>query len=321
MSDYAFSVFTLDDLNNLNGLDDPGTYTYGAQLPLITRSCFKSIKGGTGAVWPRHLEAALMQALFDYALTAGARPLGRKKHVNRNRYISDFILKTTRQYRTPTQVASRLQHMQTSTTDNRVKNLITNCDVPDAAPEPSALRPLETDMNTPDDSDDSAPSSPVQSLAPISSPAAPINNIPHIAAHPSPLSFPAPEFIPQLRSYPPPSPPPPPPTRRPRTPPGPRPKFYRPRFSPPFSPPAHAPPPHAPLPAPSRAARAFLAPASTAFPAAPDPGSEYPAAHTDTDPGFQESALRTTQNDPAPALPRRATLKRRNLAALLCDPC
>ncbi|KAJ6513019.1 hypothetical protein C8R45DRAFT_332238 [Mycena sanguinolenta] len=85
---------------------------------ITNRKTFRNTRGGSNPVWPMELECALVQGLSRHVSLRGEQ--GR----NRSRFISDFILETTNQIRTPKQVSSRLQHLRNSTKTVWVRRLI-----------------------------------------------------------------------------------------------------------------------------------------------------------------------------------------------------
>ncbi|KAJ7125007.1 hypothetical protein C8R44DRAFT_128841 [Mycena epipterygia] len=102
-----------------------------------TMQCAKNIKGRYETVWPSNLflrEAALFQGLCTYAVNRKQElDRGVKKCSKRNIIISEFIQRTTNQYRSPSQVGSRLQQLSLSTREPYVRQLISKGWVPDTA--------------------------------------------------------------------------------------------------------------------------------------------------------------------------------------------
>ncbi|KAJ7194696.1 hypothetical protein GGX14DRAFT_208400, partial [Mycena pura] len=118
------SVSTIQDLGR--NFTDEEKEQFEKQLQLTRRSSFKNLRGRAEAVWPPHVEAALLQGLSAYAFIHGERERSRglKKVLNRNKFISRFILDATNQVRTSKQVSSRLQQLRETTQDERVRGLI-----------------------------------------------------------------------------------------------------------------------------------------------------------------------------------------------------
>lgn len=80
------------------------------------------------AVWPDHLEEALLEALERYRPTSSKDPRRLRRFPRRNAFISEFIKRKTNVGRTPKQVGSRLQQLRETCTDQRVIRLIVSRD-------------------------------------------------------------------------------------------------------------------------------------------------------------------------------------------------
>ncbi|KAL0579308.1 hypothetical protein V5O48_002706 [Marasmius crinis-equi] len=95
-----------------------------AQIVATGRRSWKTLKGKGEAVWPPHLEAALIEALEKYKPdeSRSTKTLGRFSM--RNRFISDYIFETTGKRRTPKQVGSRLQQLRDTCKSERILQLI-----------------------------------------------------------------------------------------------------------------------------------------------------------------------------------------------------
>ncbi|KAJ7843560.1 hypothetical protein B0H14DRAFT_2585699 [Mycena olivaceomarginata] len=101
---------------------------FGNLLSLTNRQSFKNNHDGSKPVWPEAIEAALVEGLTIYYTLHGKKDFSRKlkKIPYRNRFITEHILTTTNEPRTPRQVASRLQQLRQSTQNDTVRHLI-NC--------------------------------------------------------------------------------------------------------------------------------------------------------------------------------------------------
>ncbi|KAI6101446.1 hypothetical protein EDD16DRAFT_395835 [Pisolithus croceorrhizus] len=79
---------------------------------LQTRKSWKTLKGQAEAVWPPYLEATMLKALQEYVPedSRETRILGR--FPMRNRFISDYIYRSTGKVRSAKQVGSRLQQLR-----------------------------------------------------------------------------------------------------------------------------------------------------------------------------------------------------------------
>ncbi|KIK55434.1 hypothetical protein GYMLUDRAFT_76516 [Collybiopsis luxurians FD-317 M1] len=75
------------------------------------RKSWKTLKGGK-VVWPLHLEAALLEGLALYKPDSSREALLLGRFPMRNRFISEYIFKTTGELRTAKQVGSRLQQLR-----------------------------------------------------------------------------------------------------------------------------------------------------------------------------------------------------------------
>lgn len=122
----------MSDIKNSLHVLSPGDKSYPHCHSVITgRKSWKTLKGKTEAVWPPYLEVALFEGPSSHSLiistfishfpTQGlsryqpsnpraTKSLGR--FPNRNRFISEYILKKTGKHRTPKQVGSRLQQLR-----------------------------------------------------------------------------------------------------------------------------------------------------------------------------------------------------------------
>ncbi|KAL4079034.1 hypothetical protein J3A83DRAFT_4086284 [Scleroderma citrinum] len=94
---------------------------------LNTRKSWKTLKGQAEAVWPPYLEATMLKALQEYVPedSRETRILGR--FPMRNRFISDYIYRTTGKYRSPKQVGSRLQQLRDTVEGREMIDSLTRC--------------------------------------------------------------------------------------------------------------------------------------------------------------------------------------------------
>ncbi|KAJ7126799.1 hypothetical protein C8R44DRAFT_911989 [Mycena epipterygia] len=129
----------------VSNIEDLGR-SFTEELRLTRRTCFKNIQGTSEPVWSPKLEAALLQGLYAYHTRYGEKEIARslKKNLHRNSFISDFLLNTTNMFRTPKQVASRLQQLRVTTKDKHLQSILSR-----PAPEPvvkplASTRPLIT---------------------------------------------------------------------------------------------------------------------------------------------------------------------------------
>ncbi|KAK7032271.1 hypothetical protein VNI00_013230 [Paramarasmius palmivorus] len=113
---------TVDDLSYTPSAEEKDRDA--AQIIATGRRSWKTLKGKGEAVWPPHLEAALIEALEKYKPdeTRSTKTLGRFSM--RNRFISDYIFETTGKRRTPKQVGSRLQQLRDTCKSERILQLI-----------------------------------------------------------------------------------------------------------------------------------------------------------------------------------------------------
>ncbi|ESK93964.1 hypothetical protein Moror_12921 [Moniliophthora roreri MCA 2997] len=113
---------TVDDLSYTPSAEEKDRDA--AQIIATGRRSWKTLKGKGEAVWPPHLEAALIEALEKYKPdeTRSTKTLGRFSM--RNRFISDYIFETTGKRRTPKQVGSRLQQLRDTCKSDRILQLI-----------------------------------------------------------------------------------------------------------------------------------------------------------------------------------------------------
>ncbi|KAK1222869.1 hypothetical protein PQX77_014291 [Marasmius sp. AFHP31] len=113
---------TVDDLSYTPSAEEK--HRDAAQIVATGRRSWKTLKGKGEAVWPPHLEAALIEALEKYKPdeSRSTKTLGRFSM--RNRFISDYIFETTGKRRTPKQVGSRLQQLRDTCKSERILRLI-----------------------------------------------------------------------------------------------------------------------------------------------------------------------------------------------------
>jgi len=120
------------DIKNSLHVLSPGDKSYPHCHSVITgRKSWKTLKGKTEAVWPPYLEVALFEGAPASSLVisipiSSFPPKGLSRYQpsnpratkslgrfpNRNRFISEYILKKTGKHRTPKQVGSRLQQLR-----------------------------------------------------------------------------------------------------------------------------------------------------------------------------------------------------------------
>ena len=123
---------SMSGLKNSLHVLSPGDKSYPHCHSVITgRKSWKTLKGKTEAVWPPYLEVALFEGTSQLPLVISTRissvpPTGLSRYQpsnpratkslgrfpNRNRFISEYILKKTGKHRTPKQVGSRLQQLR-----------------------------------------------------------------------------------------------------------------------------------------------------------------------------------------------------------------
>ncbi|KIK93885.1 hypothetical protein PAXRUDRAFT_785709 [Paxillus rubicundulus Ve08.2h10] len=97
------------------------------QTIIRTRKSWKTLKGQAEAVWPPYLEATMLKALQDYEPddSRETRILGR--YPMRNRFISDYIHRSTGKYRSAKQVGSRLQQLRDTAEGRELIDSLTRC--------------------------------------------------------------------------------------------------------------------------------------------------------------------------------------------------
>lgn len=137
-SRYTYHPIPRSPSPSMSGIKDslhilsPGDKSYPHCHSVITgRKSWKTLKGKTEAVWPPYLEVALFEGISQLPLVistqiSSAPPTGLSRYQpsnpratkslgrfpNRNRFISEYILKKTGKHRTPKQVGSRLQQLR-----------------------------------------------------------------------------------------------------------------------------------------------------------------------------------------------------------------
>ncbi|KAF5354529.1 hypothetical protein D9758_011242 [Tetrapyrgos nigripes] len=113
---------TVDDLSYTPSTEEKSTDA--AQIIATGRRTWKTLKGKREAVWPPHLEAALIEALEKYKPDDSRSSKTPGRFSMRNRFISDYIFETTGKRRTPKQVGSRLQQLRNTCKSERILQLI-----------------------------------------------------------------------------------------------------------------------------------------------------------------------------------------------------
>ncbi|THU89407.1 hypothetical protein K435DRAFT_781626 [Dendrothele bispora CBS 962.96] len=95
------------------------------------RKCWKTQKGGE-MVWPPELEAALLEGLAKYQPDNSRETVLLGRYPMRNRFISEYILRTTGKHRTAKQVGSRLQQLRDTCNAKELQHLLSPIRKPNA---------------------------------------------------------------------------------------------------------------------------------------------------------------------------------------------
>ncbi|KAJ7503788.1 hypothetical protein B0H11DRAFT_2222407 [Mycena galericulata] len=90
------------------------THRSHALRTLLDRRRVWRTLGSGQAIWPRELEAALLEGLQQYQPTACKETVMLGRFPRRNQFVSQHIWKKTGQYRTAKQVGSRIQQLRES---------------------------------------------------------------------------------------------------------------------------------------------------------------------------------------------------------------
>ncbi|KAH6913405.1 hypothetical protein BKA70DRAFT_1525632 [Coprinopsis sp. MPI-PUGE-AT-0042] len=96
-------------------------------MAATARRSWKTLRGKPEVVWPAALDAALVEAVEEYRKMEAQLTTGSNYGVQypmRNRFICDYIFKTTGETRTAKQVGSRLQQLGATSEDSRLSNLL-----------------------------------------------------------------------------------------------------------------------------------------------------------------------------------------------------
>ncbi|TFK83852.1 hypothetical protein K466DRAFT_655020 [Polyporus arcularius HHB13444] len=96
------------------------------QTILSGRKCYRMSKDKNEVVWPPHLEAALMEGLEKYSPAESKSPRGLTRFPNRNKFISEYILKKTGEIRTAKQVGSRIQQLRDTSAGKHIMKAISD---------------------------------------------------------------------------------------------------------------------------------------------------------------------------------------------------
>ncbi|KAG7093404.1 hypothetical protein E1B28_007086 [Marasmius oreades] len=89
-----------------------------------SRKTWKTLKSNKQLVWAPQVEAALIEGLEKYRPSSITDPLTLKRFPKRNRWIAEYIFRTTGQQRTAKQVGSRLQQLTNTCKDERILRLL-----------------------------------------------------------------------------------------------------------------------------------------------------------------------------------------------------
>ncbi|KAH7868416.1 uncharacterized protein C8R40DRAFT_1074885 [Lentinula edodes] len=103
-ADYI-SMSTVEDLSYTPSVQE--RTRDAAQIMATGRRSWKTLKGRGEAVWPPHLEAALIEALEKYKPDDPRSSKSSGRFSMRNRFISDYIFESTGKQRTPKQLRDR----------------------------------------------------------------------------------------------------------------------------------------------------------------------------------------------------------------------
>ncbi|KAK7471945.1 hypothetical protein VKT23_000051 [Stygiomarasmius scandens] len=128
------------------------------------RKCWKTQKGGE-MVWPPELEAALLEGLAKYQPDNSRETVLLGRYPMRNRFISEYIQRTTGKHRTAKQVGSRLQQLRDTCNAKELQHLLSPVRKPNAPisnrAQYSCLRRYGLSDSSPALSDASLPGSPI----------------------------------------------------------------------------------------------------------------------------------------------------------------
>ncbi|KIK55107.1 hypothetical protein GYMLUDRAFT_264250 [Collybiopsis luxurians FD-317 M1] len=116
------SMSTVEDLSYTPSVEEKSRDA--AQIVATGRRSWKTLKGRGEAVWPPHLEAALIEALEKYKPDEPRLSRASGRFSMRNRFISDYIYESTGKRRTPKQVGSRLQQLRDTCKSEKIMQLI-----------------------------------------------------------------------------------------------------------------------------------------------------------------------------------------------------
>ncbi|KAF7342376.1 TEA domain-containing protein [Mycena venus] len=122
-------MFTVSDMGSnrcYNIPDDNSGSSSPLHTPLEfmqeTRKIRRTSEDG-GAIWPHHLESALLEGLQQFRPTVCRETVMLGRYPGRNQFISLYILTKTGQRRTAKQVASRLQQLRESCSEQELQDL------------------------------------------------------------------------------------------------------------------------------------------------------------------------------------------------------
>ncbi|KAJ4494707.1 hypothetical protein C8J55DRAFT_103154 [Lentinula edodes] len=127
-ADYI-SMSTVEDLSYTPSVQE--RTRDAAQIMATGRRSWKTLKGRGEAVWPPHLEAALIEALEKYKPDDPRSSKSSGRFSMRNRFISDYIFESTGKQRTPKQVGSRLQQLRDTCKSEKILQLISRRNIED----------------------------------------------------------------------------------------------------------------------------------------------------------------------------------------------
>ncbi|KAJ3796040.1 TEA/ATTS domain family-domain-containing protein [Lentinula aff. detonsa] len=122
---------TVEDLSYTPSVEEKNRDA--AQIVATGRRSWKTLRGRGEAVWPPHIEAALIEALEKYKPDESRSSKTSGRFSMRNRFISDYIYESTGKQRTPKQVGSRLQQLRDTCKSDKILQLISRRGIEDDA--------------------------------------------------------------------------------------------------------------------------------------------------------------------------------------------
>ncbi|KAG6902852.1 hypothetical protein C0995_010737 [Termitomyces sp. Mi166 len=145
---YQDAFLSKASIESLSHNPSPEENAAHAKNLIATGRQYWKTRGNQGeAIWPPHVEIALLEGLARYQKDTW-KPIRDHRCPMRNKFISEHIEKTTGVFRTPRQISSRIQHLRDTCQAQSIVDLITPSK-PQAETTSTPTSPSQTPRRTP----------------------------------------------------------------------------------------------------------------------------------------------------------------------------